>query len=344
MAIMQSTSEATRKASAEALRRRIIDLLAARPDLSLRGLAQAMANISAKTFTCWYYGTNADTAETLTEVERVVRLVESGQLLRPGGDALTEADYAARPRRVRSAECGVRNFYELATPRAIWDVLDYALEHESIGMIVANYGVGKTEAVTRWLAKHRDEAVSIEVISLMGGHRLEFLRAIAGELGLETGGTSMALFRRIVADLRATPRLIILDQAESLTPRVFGLVRELWDAVRLAGANFAVLAAPDLWLRMHGSRSQQLGAIRSRIWPTAVLSGFTRDEMAYVVKQEGITEVADEAFVTWYKAVGGSMRTLLASIDLIRSKHAGRKITEKTIADLAGFLWGMKGR
>jgi len=342
MAIMQTTTEAARKASGDVLRKRIAELLAQRLDLSLRGIAQAMANISAKTFTCWYYRTNADTEQTLTEVERVIRCIERGELLRPGGDALTEADYAAKPRRVRSAERGVRNYYDLATPRAIWDVLDYALEHESIGLVIANYGVGKTEAVARWMAKHRDEAVSIEVISLMGGHRVEFLRAIAGELGLDIGGTSMALFRRIVAELRATPRLIILDQAESLTPRIFAVVRELWDGVRLAGANFAVLAAPDLWLRMHGSRSQQLGAIRSRTWPTAVLSGFTREEMAYVVRQEGISEVDDEAFTLWHKAVGGSMRTLLASIDLIRSKHAGRKVTEKTIAGVAGFLWGMK--
>jgi len=344
MAIMQTTTEAARKASGDALRKRIAELLAQRMDLSLSGIYQAMSGISPATARSWYCRSNPDSEQTLTEVERVIGCIERGELLRPGGDAFTEADYAGRPKAEggrRKAEGG-RQFYVLATPRAIWDVLDYALEHESIGLVIASYGVGKTEAVARWMAKHRDEAVSIEVISLMGGHRIEFLRAIAGELGLDTGGTSMALFRRIVADLRATPRLIILDQAESLTPRIFAVVRELWDAVRLAGANFAVLAAPDLWLRMHGSRSQQLGAIRSRTWPTAVLSGFTREEMAYVVRQEGISEVDDEAFTLWHKAVGGSMRTLLASIDLIRSKHAGRKVTEKTIAGVAGFLWGMK--
>jgi len=344
MAIMQTTTEAARKASGDALRKRIAELLAQRLDLSLRGIYQAMSGISPATARSWYCRSNPDSEQTLTEVERIIGCIERGELLRPGGDALTEADYAGRPKAEggrRKAEGG-RQFYVLATPRAIWDVLDYALEHESIGLVIANYGVGKTEAVARWMAKHRDEAVSIEVISLMGGHRVEFLRAIAGELGLDTGGTSMALFRRIVADLRATPRLVILDQAESLTPRIFAVVRELWDAVRLAGSNFAVLAAPDLWLRMHGSRSQQLGAIRSRTWPTAVLSGFTRDEMMYVVRQEGISEVDDEAFTLWHKAVGGSMRTLLASIDLIRSKHAGRKVTEKTIAGVAGFLWGMK--
>jgi hypothetical protein len=337
-------NQPARKASGDALRQRIAELLAQRPDLSQRALAAAMANIAPKTFLCWLHRTNADTEETLTEVERVIGCIERGELLRPGGDALTEADYAAKPRRVRSAERGVRNYYELATPRAIWDVLDYALEHESIGLVIANYGVGKTEAVARWMAKHRDEAVSIEVISLMGGHRVEFLRAIAEASALPNSGSALALFKRIVAELRATPRLIVLDQAESLTPRVFAVVRELWDAVRLAGSNFAVLAAPDLWLRMHGSRSQQLGAIRSRTWPTAVLSGFTREEMAYVVRQEGISEVDDEAFTLWHKAAGGSMRTLLASIDLIRTKHAGRKVTEKTIAGVAGFLWGMKGR
>jgi hypothetical protein len=35
------------------------------------------------------------------------------------------------------------------------------------------------------------------------------------------------------------------------------------------------------------------------------------------------------------------MRRLMASVDLIKAKHSGRPITEKTLAGVAGHLWGL---
>jgi hypothetical protein len=63
--------------------------------------------------------------------------------------------------------------------------------------------------------------------------------------------------------------------------------------------------------------------------------------MAAVVKQEGVTDVDDAAFDLWFKAIGGSFRRLARSLDLLKAKHAGRRVTEKTILGVAGQLWGM---
>jgi len=30
------------------------------------------------------------------------------------------------------------------------------------------------------------------------------------------------------------------------------------------------------------------------------------------------------------------------AIDLLKAKHAGKRVTEKTVESVAGFLWGMK--
>jgi DNA polymerase III delta subunit len=63
--------------------------------------------------------------------------------------------------------------------------------------------------------------------------------------------------------------------------------------------------------------------------------------MAAIIRQEGITDVEPAAFDLWWRATGGSMRRLLRAIDLLKAKHAGKRITEKTVESVAGFLWGM---
>jgi len=63
--------------------------------------------------------------------------------------------------------------------------------------------------------------------------------------------------------------------------------------------------------------------------------------MAAILKQSGITQVEDAAFRMWYRAVGGSMRRLMASIDLVVTRHAGKTVTSKTVAGLAEHLWGL---
>ena len=37
----------------------------------------------------------------------------------------------------------------------------------------------------------------------------------------------------------------------------------------------------------------------------------------------------------------GSMRRLMRSLDLLKVKHSGKHVGEKTIAGVAGHLWGM---
>ena len=63
--------------------------------------------------------------------------------------------------------------------------------------------------------------------------------------------------------------------------------------------------------------------------------------MASIIKQEGISEIDDPAFALWYQATAGSMRRLMRSLELLQAKHAGKRITEKTIAGVAAHLWGM---
>jgi len=90
------------------------------------------------------------------------------------------------------------------------------------------------------------------------------------------------------------------------------------DRTHEAGVGVVLLAAPILLQRMNGSKLADLGALTSRVGVWAPLTGVSKQEMAAIVKQEGITDVEEAAFDLWWKATGGSMRRLMRAIDLLR--------------------------
>jgi hypothetical protein len=63
--------------------------------------------------------------------------------------------------------------------------------------------------------------------------------------------------------------------------------------------------------------------------------------MAAIVKQEGFHDIEESAFDLWWKATGKSMRRLMRALDLLKARHWGKRVTEKTIAGVAGHLWGI---
>jgi hypothetical protein len=115
-------------------------------------------------------------------------------------------------------------------------------------------------------------------------------------------------------------------------------IRQVHDRTSDAGVGVVISAAPILLARL--SKMQDLGALASRVAVYAPLSGISRAEMVAIVKQEGFTDVEDAAFDLWHKATGGSMRRLMRSLDLLRAKHEGKRISEKTIVGVGGMLWG----
>ena len=104
-----------------------------------------------------------------------------------------------------------------------------------------------------------------------------------------------------------------------------------------------ILAAPVLMTRMIRTRSDDLGALSSRVGIWEQLPGLEVEEMAAILKQEGIGELDEDAFRFWWQSVNGSIRRLIWSIALLKERHHG-KITKKTLQGVAASLWGMQVR
>jgi DNA transposition AAA+ family ATPase len=231
----------------------------------------------------------------------------------------------------------------LRTAKGVMETLDYCVDLRTIAMISARFGAGKTEAVRYWRRMHPAQpAVNFEFDQYNDSNKVLFIKALAGFLGVRAYSASGGeIFESVVAHLKQSPALLIFDQCETVRPHIFQVIRQIHDRTREAGVSVAILAAPNLLARMSGSKAADLEALRSRVGVWAELPGVLREELIWIVRDEGIADIDDAALELLYKAVGGSMRYLSNAIDLMKREHAGKRVTERTIAGIASKLWGL---
>ena len=325
----------------DGVRERVLAWLAARPEVAADRL-DAHTRLAQSTCRHWRAGTLAGGREKAdAEYARVLALAEAGEILAAEPVRIDDR-HPEKVRRVKRA----RDFYMIETVRNVGIALNYAAEQGAIVVVTGDYGVGKTEALLHWRANEgrKYESVVFEFDEFASASITDFVSCLADLLdvehapGINQGGKTM---RAICAALVERPMLLVFDQCETVRPRIMQVIRQIWDRTRHAGVGIALLAAPVLMERLTGSRMRDLEALRSRVGAWAKLLGVSRAEMEDVVKQEGITGVPREAMDLWWQATRGSMRRLMASVDMIRAAHGGRAVTVKTITGVAENLWGM---
>jgi len=323
---------------------RVVRFLRSRPDVTTADLAAA-CTLGESTVKNYVAGRMAETTRIREEMGRVMDLVDRGDVLQPGGGravVVAEEQFEAARRVAKRHE-----FYVTETVRRIAHVLEYCAEQAAIGVVTGDYGVGKTEGLNAWRrgTGRKTEAIVFEFDEFSASNKVSFIQALAELLGIDSKcgmHDATKVFRAVVAKLRETPALLIFDQVEMTRPRILQIIRQIWDRTRDQGVGVVLLAAPVLMARLKVSQMRDLGALESRIGVYANLRGLGKAEMAAIVKQEGITDIDEAAFDLFWKATGGSMRRLLAALDMIKAKHQGKRITERTIGGVAGHLWGLR--
>jgi len=317
--------------------------LKTRPDLGPADLAQ-YTTLAESTVRTWLRGDIPGGYEVCEEMRRVLEQARAGDILQPGGGeaAVVTENVTQRVRRVTRTG----KFYETQTVKRISEVLDYCAEQCAIGVVTADFGVGKTEAVKAWRRRNTGKVDSFvfEFEAFSSVDKRYFMVAVMSQMGLTVRGNwqnAGLAFQTVVEHLRKNPCLLIFDQCETLRPQICQIIRQIWDRTHAEGVGVVMLSAPILMARLMAGKMVDLGALTSRVGIWAPLSGLTRPEMAAIVKQEGFADVEPEAFELWFKACAGSMRRVMRSVDLLKARHQGKRISEKTIAGVAGMLWGM---
>lgn len=148
----------------------------------------------------------------------------------------------------------------------------------SIGIITGESGLGKTTAARHYAEEHPDVVIVYGRPSIT---TKSVIQEIARKVGVDPSGAVDDVFLRIVARLKDSGRLLIVDEAEHFTARVLDLIRRLNDP-EFAGIGILLVGLPKLLFTLKNSQNDHK-YIYSRVgWHTRVNALTDQDCSAFV--------------------------------------------------------------
>ena len=186
---------------------------------------------------------------------------------------------------------------------------DMARRYRNFAVLTGYVGTGKTFSVKKYAETHPNTYV-VEANPCMTPQSL--IRLLARQVaGLEKGSIADK-FEQIVGSLRDTDSLIILDEAETLTPHQLHTIRRIRDTANIG----IVLAGTEHLSGLIRPAHGQFDQIRSRVgfWPETVKGITEADAAALTQSAFGAEEVPEEVIARLFAYCKGSARMLVEGL------------------------------
>jgi DNA transposition AAA+ family ATPase len=165
----------------------------------------------------------------------------------------------ARQKTLLPAEPG---FIMTKTAGQIWELLEFAQSVPTLGLVVGGAGVGKTTAFKGYRAQLPN---TVWIATMQPCHRTiaASLHEIQATLGMSRDFGQAAISRSIAKRIRGTKGLLIVDEAQHLSPQALDQIRSLADATEI---GFVLGGSQTLLTNMGAdNRQAQLAQVFSRV-------------------------------------------------------------------------------
>ncbi|KAA0683344.1 AAA family ATPase [Roseomonas genomospecies 6] len=195
---------------------------------------------------------------------------------------IVDADALGKP-------CAIRAF------RDAGDLLDVCRQLRQIGVIVGTTGTGKTTTAKAHAERHPSNTVYMR-LPVVANTPQPFLVRLCRAAGLphtiHTGKADLA--EELVGYLHSKPGvLVIIDEANHMTPDLVHIVREIWDEAK---CGFVLVGTPDmeaLWAPQPGRRAkataEAFAAFRARIGQRLVMPQPDHDDVKSLCQHMGLS-------------------------------------------------------
>lgn len=248
---------------------------------------------------------------------------------------ILKGNYATSPAKLlANIDSAMRNFDEggtdSSTPvetsmyKLAFSACGMARRYRNFAVLTGFVGTGKTYALKRY-ARANPNTHLIEATPTMTPQSLVRLLSRV-VLGVDAKGSMDDKFRSVVDALRNTDSLLIVDEAETLTPHQLHTLRRLRDLANVG----IVLAGTEYLTGLIKPERGQFDQIRSRcgFWPETVRSITAEDAAALVQANLGTEDVANDVVERLFKYSRGSARMLVEGL-LAALQHfrKGRPLT-----------------
>ena len=235
-----------------------------------------------------------------------VSRVLSGQWPSPPGEHLEAMSAALGRAEERDASPSEIPFTETVVSRTVHSVIERCHLDRDFGIFAGRVGIGKTMAARRYAEEHRGVAVLLEAYP--GATAPVVLRLLCEQLGVSGARRTVAdRTAALVEALRGGDRVIVIDEAETLTDQALLHLRRISDA---AGVGVVLIGTPAL-LSLVYDPDGRFGQITSRIglWPPVCQAITSEDAAALALAYLGEPPDADTQAAIW-TACQGSARAL----------------------------------
>jgi DNA transposition AAA+ family ATPase len=281
-------------------------------DEGLTFVAQAKeAGIAYGSFTNWIAGTYA------ADTTRIMGQVSQWLAARVERAAVVASIPTAPP------------YVDTPTARRITSLFTFAQSSPDIVVVAAGPGVGKTTAATEYQRTGANVFLVTARTSLKGAHNI--LLEIAIVLGVEERLGSR-LNRAIGTKLKGRRALIIVDEAQHLSPEALDEVRSLHD---LWDCGIALIGAPSVYTKIEGkSRDGNLAQLFSRIGMRMTQARPRPEDVTALAGAWGIVDPKVMRLVQKIAARPGALRVLTKTLKLasiVAAGDGGNALSEEAI-------------
>lgn len=232
--------------------------------------------------------------------------------------ACLEVIELARSRRERKAT--VTHYVETSVHRAVWAACKRARTYRNFAVVSAFVGTGKTRCLHKYAEEHANVYVLEALPGLNTGVMLYQLVQMTHANVIKTRGSQTGtrdqMFSAVVAALKGTDSLLIVDEAETMTESSLEYIRRLRDLAQIG----IVLAGTERLFPLVRDPRGRFGQISSRVgfWPP-VIKSITRDDCDMLAQaafeEDGVTDqLTPEVMDALWQVCDGSARVLCEAI------------------------------
>jgi DNA transposition AAA+ family ATPase len=177
-------------------------------------------------------------------------------------------------------------FLPLPTSQKITSVLEYPHAANDFAVIYGVAGVSKTAT----LKNYSENNPNVWIATMTPGHSgvSACLEEIAISIGMHNvAGRSARMFRDIVRRIKGTQGLIIIDEAQHLSPAALEMIRSLHDA---AGIGVVLSGNEAVYSRLTGGvKSSIFAQLFSRVGKRLKLTRPVKDDVVGIANAFGVT-------------------------------------------------------
>lgn len=234
---------------------------------------------------------------------------------------ILKGNYATSPAKLlTSIDSAMRNFDEggqdTSTPvetsvyKLAFASCGMARRYRNFAVFTGFVGTGKSYALKRYTRSNPNTHLIEATPTMTTQSLVRLLSRVV--LGMDSKGSIDDKFRAVVDALRNTDSLLIVDEAETLTPHLLHTIRRLRDLANVG----IVLAGTEYLTGLIKPERGQFDQIRSRcgFWPETVRHITTEDAAALVQANLGTEDVSDDVVTRLYQYSRGSARMLVEGL------------------------------